>query len=119
MGSDKETCIEDIRGEIRKFVQDRQWEKYHTPKNIAMALSVEAAELLEHFQWLTPEESCRLPEEIAREVREEIADVVTYALELCNVMDIDLASVMAAKFKKNEKKYPVEEFRGEWKRKRE
>ena len=119
MGSDKETCIEDIRVEIQKFVQDRQWEKYHTPKNIAMALSVEAAELLEHFQWLTPEESRTLSPETAREVREEIADVVTYAIELCNVMGIDLTSALTDKFKKNEKKYPVSEFRGEWKRKRE
>jgi len=108
MKSDSTTTIEELKSEIRRFVADRQWEKYHAPKNLSMALAVEAAELMEHFQWLTAGESAALSGKQRTEVREEIADVVTYAMELCNVMGIDLSTAMREKFRKNEAKYPVE-----------
>ncbi len=99
---------------LRKFARDRDWEQFHTPKNLASALVVEAAELLENFQWLTGEESCRLAEHPVRfeRVRDELADVMIYAVRLADVLDIDLPDAIAGKIEQNAKKYPVEKSKG-------
>lgn len=95
-----------LRDILREFAAARNWEKYHTPKNISMALIVEAAELVEHFQWMTPGESSALSPEKLTEVRDEVADVLLYLIRIADVLDIDLASAAHDKIVKNAIKYP-------------
>ena len=112
--SDADTTIETLRQAMRLFVSEREWEKYHTPKNLAMSLAIEAAELMEHFQWLEPAESREIgasPETVA-EVADELADVLCYALSLANVLQIDVSSAVLGKLQKNALKYPAARFRG-------
>ena len=107
----KDPLIE-LRDTLRAFTREREWGRYHTPKNLAMALIVEAAELAEHFQWLTAEES-QSPQDGKREkIREELADVLIYLVELADTLDIDLAAAARDKIEKNALKYPVEKSRG-------
>jgi dCTP diphosphatase len=96
-----------LRDELRQFAADRDWEQFHTPKNLAIALSVEAAELLEHFQWLTPDESQRLPADKSNAIRLEMADVLLYLVRLADRLGIDLAASAFDKIAINAKKYPV------------
>jgi NTP pyrophosphatase (non-canonical NTP hydrolase) len=96
-----------LRDELRQFAADRDWEQFHTPKNLAIALSVEAAELLEHFQWLTPDESQRLPPDKSSAIRLEMADVLLYLVRLADRLGIDLAASAFDKIAINAKKYPV------------
>lgn len=110
MTSDNELLA--LRDTLREFVAEREWRSYHTPKNLAMALIVEAAELVEHFQWATPEESVALTPEKAMEVQEEMADVLVYLVELADVLNIDLIHAAHDKIAKNALKYPVEKARG-------
>ncbi|MEZ5615405.1 MAG: nucleotide pyrophosphohydrolase [Rhodocyclaceae bacterium] len=103
----------DLRDTLRAFTREREWDRYHTPKNLAMALIVEAAELAEHFQWLTPEESQSLEDGARREkIRDELADVLIYLVELADTLGVDLAAAAHAKIAKNALKYPVEKARG-------
>ncbi len=113
---DSVSTVAELRDLVRRFVDERDWNQFHTPKNLAMALSIEAAELMEHFQWLGVEESRRVGErpEVMRDVEEELVDVLSYTLAIANALDIDLASTIYAKMEKNAVKYPVEEFRGRY-----
>lgn len=104
--------LDTLRRRIREFAQARAWDRYHTPKNLAMALSVEAAELLEPFQWLTPEESGELSAEQHEAVRQEIADVLIYLTRLADVLGIDLLAAAADKLALNARKYPVDKAYG-------
>ena len=97
---------------LRAFARARDWEQFHTPKNLAAALSVEAAELLEHFQWLTEAQSQTLAPEKTAEVAAEAADVFLYLLQLCDKLGIDLVAAAQAKMLVNAQKYPVETARG-------
>jgi NTP pyrophosphatase (non-canonical NTP hydrolase) len=97
---------------IKKFRQDRDWDQYHSPKNLAMALSVEVAELVEHFQWLTQEESLKLPDDILDQVRDEIGDILIYLANLSEKLDIDPVQAAHDKIKKNQIKYPAEIVKG-------
>ncbi|MCC5036061.1 MULTISPECIES: nucleotide pyrophosphohydrolase [Streptomyces] len=103
-----------LRRRLAAFAAARDWQPYHTPKNLAAALSVEAAELLEIFQWLTPEESARVmaDPERAHRVEDEVADVLAYLLQFCEVLDIDPAAALAAKIDRNERRFPVPEGPG-------
>jgi NTP pyrophosphatase (non-canonical NTP hydrolase) len=101
------TDLTDLRNTLREFCAARDWHSYHTPKNLAMALIVEAAELVEHFQWATPEESLSLSPEKADEVRDEVADVFIYLVELTDVLGIDLLAAARDKIVKNGVKYPA------------
>lgn len=101
-----------LRDQLRRFAAARDWQQFHTPKNLAMALSVEAAELLECFQWLTPEQSARLSAGDRRAVEEEIADVLLYLLRLSDVLGIDPLAAAGRKMKLNARKYPVALSRG-------
>ncbi len=115
--SDHETPVADLREMVRQFVAERDWRQFHTPKNISMALAIEAAELMEHFQWLTPEQSkaiAKQDKDLAA-VAEELADVVCYALALANELEIDVATAMRMKMEKNRQKYPAEKYRGKYK----
>lgn len=112
MADDGSTTIADLRSEVENFVTERQWEKFHSPKNISMALSVEASELMEHFQWITAEESLALAPEKKVEVGEELADVFCYLLAIANSLDVDVASTFHRKMELNRRKYPIEQIRG-------
>jgi NTP pyrophosphatase (non-canonical NTP hydrolase) len=115
--SDEETPVAELREMVRDFVAERDWRQFHTPKNISMALAIEAAELMEHFQWLTPDQSravAKNDKELSA-VAEELADVICYAFALANELEIDVASAMRMKMVKNREKYPAEKFRGKYK----
>ncbi|MFD5552768.1 nucleotide pyrophosphohydrolase [Streptomyces sp. NPDC127068] len=101
----------ELRRRLVEFARARDWQPYHTPKNLAAALSVEASELVEIFQWLTPEESARVMDDPdrAHRVRDEVADVLAYLLQFCAVLDIDPLTALAAKIDRNEKRFPVPE----------
>lgn len=104
--------LDALRRRIREFAEARAWERYHTPKNLVMALSVEASELLEPFQWLTAEESLRLSPGQREAVRQEIADVLIYLTRLADLLDIDLLDAAADKLAINARKYPVDKAHG-------
>jgi NTP pyrophosphatase (non-canonical NTP hydrolase) len=106
--------IKSVQKKLRAFAQARDWEQFHSPKNLAAALAVEAAELLEPFQWLKEEDSRRLAERPADYalVKEEVADVMIYLLRLADELDIDLERAVEEKIRKNAEKYPVALARG-------
>jgi dCTP diphosphatase len=106
--------MQDTIAKIRQFRDERDWLKFHDPKSLAASVSIEAAELLELFQWLTPDESRRYALEHRERVSEEIADVAIYLIELADVAGIDLAQAIEAKLAKNAVKYPVATSRGKW-----
>jgi NTP pyrophosphatase (non-canonical NTP hydrolase) len=114
--SDADTTVAELRKIVADFVAERDWSQFHSPKNVSMALAIEAAELMEHFQWLTIEASRRLaddPQKLA-EVGEELADVVGYSFALANELGIDLSQAIRAKMIKNAQKYPADQFRGRY-----
>jgi dCTP diphosphatase len=104
--------VNDLRDAIRAFIEERDWGQFHSPKNLAMALSVEVAEIVEHFQWLTEEQSRNLPPEKLAEVREEIGDVMIFLTELAEKVGIDPVEAARAKLQINGQKYPAELVRG-------
>jgi dCTP diphosphatase len=104
--------LEDLRRRMAAFAAARDWDQFHNPKNLAMALVGEAGELIEHFQWLTPAEAARLPKAARDEVALECADVLLYLLRLCDKLDIDLTRATRRKLVLNAKKYPVAKARG-------
>ncbi len=109
---DSETRIADLKRLVDDFVGERDWRQFHAPKNLTMALSVECAELMEHFQWIDAETSRVLDVHRRQLVSEEMADVLAYLLALANQLDIDLSATLAAKMQKNATKYPVDEYHG-------
>jgi NTP pyrophosphatase (non-canonical NTP hydrolase) len=116
--SDNETTVAELRKLVADFVAEREWSQFHAPKNVSMALAIEAAELMEHFQWLTAEDSRDLahdPEKLAA-VAEELADVIGYSFALANELGLDVSSAIRAKMIKNAEKYPVDKYRGRYER---
>ncbi len=113
---DLTTTVAALREAMRRFVAERDWEQFHSPKNLVMGLSVEAAELMEHFLWVDNGESRRAADEPARrsDIADEMADVALYLLALSNTLDIDLSDAIAAKLTKTALKYPVERCRGRY-----
>jgi|SRR5882672_6979318 len=101
-----------LRDALREFAAQRDWDQFHSPKNLAMALAVEAAELLERFQWVTEEESRNLPPEKLEQVRQEMADVLNYLVRLADKLDVNLLEAARDKIKLNEQKYPVDKSHG-------
>ncbi|WP_341236500.1 nucleotide pyrophosphohydrolase [uncultured Limnobacter sp.] len=99
--------LEQLQQRLIEFSNARHWEKFHSPKNLSMALSVEVAELLEHFQWLTEEESRKINGHKLDEVKEEVADVLLYLLQICNQLHIDPVDAAQKKLLKNAVKYPA------------
>lgn len=97
---------------LRQFADERDWNQFHSPKNLSMALAAEAAELLEHFQWLTEEQSANLSKEKRYEVSLELADIFNYLLRLADKLDVDLVATSHEKIHLNEQKYPADEVRG-------
>lgn len=104
--------IDQLQQRLKQFAIDRDWEQFHAPKNLAMALIVEAAELVEHFQWLTEQQSRQLPADKLQEVAFELADIFIYSLRLAERLDIDLLATVEKKIMINEQKYPIDKVRG-------
>jgi NTP pyrophosphatase (non-canonical NTP hydrolase) len=113
---DATTTVAALRQRIARFVADREWHRYHDAKNLSMSVAIEAAELMEHFQWTRSEELATLLGNPAHraEITDEVADIACYLLSLANALDIDLADAVLAKVQKNEAKYPVERFKGRY-----
>lgn len=101
-----------LRDKLRKFAAEREWDQFHSPKNLAIALSIEASELLEHFQWVTEENSRELPPEERTAVSKEMADVLLYLIRLADKLNVDLINAAENKLIENGQKYPVEKARG-------
>ena len=101
-----------IRKQVRQFVVEREWDQFHSPKNLSMALIVEAAELVEHFQWLTEEQSCKLPPEKLAEVELELADIQIYLISLAEKLQLDLIAAADRKLALNAAKYPADKAKG-------
>ena len=114
--SDQKTTVAELRDMVRRFVEARDWRQFHSPKNLSMSLAIEAAELMEHFQWITTDASRTVGDSAEKRVAvsEELADVVCYALALANELDIDLTEALRDKMVKNERKYPAAEYRGRY-----
>ena len=114
--SDASTTVAELREIVRRFVDERDWRQFHSPKNLSMSLAIEAAELMEHFQWIDIAESRRAGDDPAKlaEIREEIADVCCYLLALANELNLDLSAAVRDKMVKNAAKYPAEQSRGHY-----
>src|SRR6476619_3267869 len=111
---DSNTTVAELRKLVADFVAERDWSQFHSPKNLSMALAIEAAELMEHFQWLTTDASRLASCDAAKQraIADEMADVLCYTLAMANELRIDLTSAISNKLVKNEAKYPADEFRG-------
>lgn len=114
MLTDSTTSVAELKSRVLSFARERDWEQFHAPKNLSMALAAEAGELMEHFLWATPEKSRAIIRDDAKclKIAEELADVVIYALEFANATGIDISAAIEAKMEANAKKYPVEKSRG-------
>lgn len=109
---DENTTLGELKNRTAEFVRERDWEQFHTPKNLSMSIAIEAAELMEHFQWMTVEASTTLSPDALGEIGEELADIVLYALSLSNQLGLDLSETVLDKLAKNARKYPSEKVRG-------
>lgn len=111
---DADTTLAELKERVLAFAREREWEQFHAPKNLSMALAAEAGELMEHFLWTTPDDSHRVvrDKKKRRDIGDELADVIIYALEFANVSEIDVAAAIERKMKANAKKYPVAKARG-------
>jgi len=109
--ADKETTVGDLREAVQEFVSARDWEIFHNPKNLAMSIAIEAAEIMEHFQWITIEEGRALMEddEVRVEVADELADVMIYCLSFANATGIDVSEAILKKLARNEGRFPITE----------
>ena len=112
--NDDSTTVAGLRKMMLDFVNERDWQQFHSPKNLSMALAIEASELMEHFQWIEPSESRTPDADKLVAIGEELADVLCYALSIANELDIDVASTMSRKMELNRAKYPAAEFRGRY-----
>jgi dCTP diphosphatase len=112
--NDAQTTVAELIKLMDDFVAEREWERFHDPKNLSMSMAIEASELMEHFQWLRSEELTSVLEDERKmaQIREELADIIAYVLSFASTMGIDLSSALEDKMKKNALKYPAEDFRG-------
>jgi NTP pyrophosphatase (non-canonical NTP hydrolase) len=108
MASPDETTIKDLSDQLEQFCKERQWDRFHTPQNLAVSVAVEAGELLEHFQWPDPEATSEHVAEHFTGIKEEVADVGIYLFELARVLGIDLGQVMSDKIEQNRTRYPLD-----------
>ena len=113
---DQSTTLAELRNLVREFVEERDWRQFHSPKNLSMSLAIEAAELMEHFQWIDVPASREAAHDPARlaAIGEELADVLCYALAMANELGLDIATIVRDKMAKNAVKYPADEYRGRY-----
>lgn len=114
--ADRDCLVSTLKEEVNRFVAERDWEQFHSPKNLSMSIAIEAAELMEHFQWLTVPEARLLTRDPDKydQVIQEVADIAIYILSLCHSLNIDLSKAISSKLKLNRKKYPMEEYWGKF-----
>src|SRR5262245_21532346 len=114
--TDDNTSIADLKASVRQFVEERAWQQFHDPNNLAMSIAIEAAELMEHFQWLRSDqlEDVGTHHASTGDIRDELADILCYVLSFANALDIDLTDALRDKMNKNRSKYPAERFRGRY-----
>jgi NTP pyrophosphatase (non-canonical NTP hydrolase) len=114
--SDASTPIQHLKDVMRQFVDERDWRQFHSPKNLSMSLAIEAAELMEHFQWIDVPASRQVKDDPAKlaAIGEELADVLCYAVALANELGLDISDIVERKMQKNAVKYPAAEFRGRY-----
>jgi len=116
MSTDRDTTVAELRQIIADFIDQRDWNQFHDPKNLSMAIATEAAELMEHFRWIKNDASYDLvknPDSL-HEVGEELADILAFVLSFANTADIDITTVLKAKMTKNAEKYPTDEYKGRY-----
>ena len=113
---DKKLTLKDLKSKVENFVNERDWEQFHNPKNLAMSISIEAAELMEIFQWSSNDESSQIMDTKDSRIYaiEEIADILIYTIAFCNRNNIDISEAILSKLKKNKKKYPKDKFKGKY-----
>ena len=109
---DSQPSLAELAARLAEFARERDWDQFHAPKNLAMALAGEVGELLEHFQWLSEQQSANLPAETKEAVALELADVLLYLVRLADKLEVDLGAAALNKIELNARKYPVEQFRG-------
>ena len=109
-----EITLQEIKARIKQFIKERDWEQFHSPKNISMSISIEAAELMEHFQWLTIEQSKKLLNDKKKreEIEDELADIAIYIIDFCNLFNIDIGESIVRKLDKTARKYPAHIVKG-------
>jgi dCTP diphosphatase len=114
--ADDAVTVTSLKAIVRQFVDERDWQRFHTPKNLSMGLAAEAAELLEHFLWVEGADSFRLTDDPTKReaIADEMADVFAYLLNFSMTLGIDLSDALAAKMIKNAKKYPAEQYKGKY-----
>lgn len=112
--TDSATTLSELKTRVLAFVRERDWEQFHSPKNLSMALAAETGELMEHFLWATPEQSHAVAQDPVKraKIAEELADVVIYAIEFANITGLDISAAIEGKMAANAKKYPVEKAKG-------
>jgi NTP pyrophosphatase (non-canonical NTP hydrolase) len=115
--ADRTSTVASLKDAMRRFVAERDWEQFHSPKNLVMGLAVETAELMEHFLWMDNDASRRVVDNSAElgEIADEMADVACYLLALANTLDLDLSDALVGKLEKNARKYPAEKYKGKYK----
>jgi dCTP diphosphatase len=115
--NDNDTTIARLRAQVQGFIDERDWRQYHNAKNLSMSIAIEAAELMEHFQWVRTDELDEVREDPAamQEIRDEVADILWYILSFANAMEFDLADALDSKMVKTRAKYPVERYKGRYK----
>ena len=118
MVSDKTTRINELREKVKQFIESRDWTKYHNPKDVIISITIEAAELLELFQWVKESEIDKIiknPQKFNK-IEDELADVLIYCISLANALDIDISNIIINKIAKNISKYPVDKVKGNYKK---
>jgi len=112
---DQQCTIGELRAAVEKFIEARDWRQYHTPKNVAMSIAIEAAEIMEHFQWMSIEQSVEAMQDAAKraEVADELADVLIYCLSFANSTGIDVSHAIQLKLARNEIRFPVPKAQGQ------
>ncbi|MFH0983424.1 MAG: nucleotide pyrophosphohydrolase [Planctomycetota bacterium] len=115
--TDNDTTVAELRRRIAEFVRRRDWEQFHDPKNLSASIAIEAAELMEHFQWVPSDQAAQVRHDPSAMVQigEELADILAFALSFANALDIDVSSTLLAKLQKNEAKYPADQYYGRFK----
>ena len=113
---DSQTTVADLRALVTAFVAERQWQVYHDPKNLSMAIAIEAAELMEHFQWVRSDDLTEALQDpkLMSEIRDELADITCFVLGFTNALGIDLSDAVRQKMAKNIAKYPADQFKGKY-----
>ncbi len=114
---DNQTTVQELKNLMNDFVAMRDWFQYHDPKNLSMSIAIEAAELMEHFQWLRSDQidEALTDPDTRRQIEDELADILSFILSFANTLKIDLSDALQAKMKKNEQKYPPDIYRGKFK----